>query len=422
MSFRSFRNSSKKALNLSDRPSDKEVVKGRASRLWKDPDILMNPHINEAQTYPQVELSAGERDRILVVDDEESIRALLEECLTLAGYDIREAKTAPEALDILSSLRFDLVISDVRMPGMSGLELLATINQRHETVGVLMMTACEDISMAVNAMKLGALDYVLKPFRLEDITSTVRKALHQHAQKMKEQRYLLQLEQVVKEQTLKLRQTFEHLHNASEITLEALTSALDARERETHAHSKRVSQYTVHLARVMGVDETLLHDIWRGAILHDIGKIGVSDNILLKPGKLSEGEWIEMRKHPQIGYWILDGIEGLKPASEIVLAHQEKFDGSGYPRQLRGEQITLGARIFSVIDCFDAMTSDRPYRRATSYAAAREELIRCSGMQFDPLVVKYFLKVSPQKWEEVCRSSVDHKRIPLCPSHLPINP
>lgn len=421
MSFRFFGDTSNKFLNFLDRPSDKDCVAGKTSYTWKDPKIFVNPQFDQAETHPQLELRATARDRILVVDNEESIRVLLQECLTQCGYEIREAKNAGEALEILSFSRFDMVISDVRMPGMSGLDLLATINQKHQTVGVLMMTACEDISMAVKAMKLGALDYILKPFRLEEITATVRKALDQHEQRMKEQRYLLQLEEVVKEQTLKLRQTFKHLHNASDITLEALTAALDARERETHAHSKRVSRYTVHLAKAMGVDVALLDDIARGAMLHDVGKIGVSDNILLKPGRLTEAEWGEMRKHPQIGYWILGGIEGLKAASEIVLAHQEQFDGSGYPRQLKGEQITLGARIFSVIDCFDAMTSDRPYRRATSYEAAREEIIRCSGTQFDPAIVKYFLKVPPQKWEEIRLDSTDRKKAGLRIPHPALN-
>lgn len=350
-----------------------------------------------------------ENGRILIVDDEEPIRMLLLEALRQEGYKIREARNAAEALEALAASPVDLVLSDMRMPGMNGLQLLETINQRHPGVSVLMMTACEDVSLAVNAMKLGALDYVLKPFRLEEISHLVSKALDQHQKKVQERRYILQLEEVVKAQTLELRKTFEHLHSASAGTLEALVAALDAREHETQAHSVRVSQYTVHLAKAMGVDSNLLQDIARGALLHDIGKIGVSDNILLKPGKLTETEWIAMRKHPQIGFWILDGIGGLKAASQIVLEHQEQFDGSGYPRQLKGSEITLGARIFSVVDCFDAMTSDRPYRKAGSYEKVREEVTRCSGTQFDSEVVKYFLKVPAAKWLEISRESVNNK-------------
>jgi HD-GYP domain-containing protein (c-di-GMP phosphodiesterase class II) len=151
----------------------------------------------------------------------------------------------------------------------------------------------------------------------------------------------------------------------------------------------------------MSVDPTRLDVIRRGAMLHDIGKIGISDAILLKPGKLTCDEWVTMQKHPQIGYWILDGIDPLKPASDIVLSHHEKYDGTGYPRKLRGEEIPLGARIFSVADTLDVMTSDRPYRKALSYEEARNEISRFSGIQFDPDVVKYFLRVPLEIWTEI---------------------
>lgn len=355
-------------------------------------------NLEETKTPSMSEVT---REAILIVDDEEPIRQLLDQCLRVEGYHTKAVGNADEALMALSADHFDLVLSDVRMPGMSGLELLAAISSRHGEVGVLMLTACDDVFMAVQAMKLGALDYVLKPFRIDEISVTVRKALRLHQLEIGKKRYVLQLEEVVRNQTFELRKTFEHFQNASETTLEALVAALDARERETQAHSRRVSEYTLHLAQVMGVDAALLADFGRGAMLHDIGKIGVSDNILLKPGKLTEEEWVEMRKHPQIGYWILDGILGLDAASEIVLAHQEKFDGTGYPRQLKGEDIPLGARIFAVIDCFDAITSDRPYRKASPFETARAEIERCSGTQFDPLIARYFLKVPPEKWAEI---------------------
>jgi response regulator RpfG family c-di-GMP phosphodiesterase len=348
---------------------------------------------------------SGIKESILIVDDEAPIRVLLDECLKHQGYKTHQAPNASAALKALLNHHYDLVLSDVRMPGMTGLELLEAISQKHDSVGVLLLTACEDVSMAVQAMKLGALDYVLKPFGIEDISNAVRKALDRHHEEEDRKHYVMQLEEVVKEQTLELRRRFERLQDASEATLESLVVALDAREHETQAHSKRVSDYTLHLARIMGVDSSLLPDIGRGAMLHDVGKIGVSDNILLKPAKLTETEWVEMRKHPQIGFWILDGIQGLKAASEIVLAHQEKFDGSGYPKQLKGEAIPLGARIFSVIDCYDAMTSDRPYRKATTHENSRDEIVRCSGTQFDPVVVKYFLGISSSDWAAIREAS-----------------
>jgi putative nucleotidyltransferase with HDIG domain len=353
--------------------------------------------------------------RILIVDDEAPIRALLGEHLQQVGHDVRLAPNGTSALEMLSGGEFDLVLTDVRMPGMNGLELLAEIMRTRPSVGVLMLTACEDLTLAVNAMRIGALDYILKPFRLAEITTSVQEALERRRNQIEQTQRMQLLEETVNERTVELRRMLDRLHDASEITLEALVAALDAREHETQAHSKRVSEYTLFLAREMGVDAAQLDIIRRGAMLHDIGKIGISDTILLKPGKLTDEEWIDMQKHPQIGYWILDGIEALKPASDVVLSHHEKFDGTGYPRKLRAREIPLGARIFSVTDCLDVMTSDRPYRKALSYQEARNEIAQVSGTQFDPDVVKYFLQVPLSVWTEIrlstgrspARSSLD---------------
>ena len=339
--------------------------------------------------------------RILIVDDEAPIRALLGEHLQLVGYDVAQAANGVAALKLLAGGEFDLVLTDVRMPGMSGLELLAEIVRTRPGVGVLMLTACEDLTLAVNAMRIGALDYILKPFRLSEITLNVEEALERRRNQLEQTQRMQLLEHTVNERTVELRRMLDQLHDASEITLEALVAALDAREHETQAHSKRVSEYTLYLAREMSVDAAQLDVIRRGAMLHDIGKIGISDTILLKPGKLTDEEWVDMQKHPQIGYWILDGIEALKPASEVVLSHHERHDGDGYPRKLQGDDIPLGARIFSVTDCLDVMTSDRPYRKALTYEEARTEITQYSGTQFDPEVVKYFLQVPLSVWTEI---------------------
>src|SRR5258706_14293312 len=305
--------------------------------------------------------------RILIVDDEAPIRALLGEHLQQVGYDVALAANGSVAMDLLDKGEFDLVLTDVRMPGMNGRELLAEIVRTRPGVGVLMLTACEDLTLAVNAMRIGALDYILKPFRLTEITSSVQEALQRRQNQIEQTQRMQLLEETVNERTVELRRMLDRLHDASEITLEALVAALDAREHETQAHSKRVSEYTLFLAREMSVDPSHLDEIRRGAMLHDIGKIGISDTILLKPGKLTEEEWIDMQKHPQIGYWILDGIEALKPASDIVLAHHGKYDGGGYARKLHGDEITVDTRIFSVTHCFDVMTSNRPYRRRLTF-------------------------------------------------------
>jgi putative nucleotidyltransferase with HDIG domain len=195
--------------------------------------------------------------------------------------------------------------------------------------------------------------------------------------------------------------SLKEIEGTYEATLIALVSALDAREHEVQSHSQRVREYTLTLARKMGLHGNDLKDISRGALLHDVGKIGISDNILLKPAKLSEEEWLEMRKHPYIGYKILEGIKFLEGAALIVYSHQEYYDGTGYPRGLKGEEIPLGARLFAVSDTLDAMTSDRPYRKALSLEAAREEILRCSGTQFDPNVAKLFLSIARNEWLEI---------------------
>jgi putative nucleotidyltransferase with HDIG domain len=348
-----------------------------------------------------------EARRILIVEDERPIRKLLRRYLEQQGFKVAEAAGGDEALVQLAASDVDLVLSDVRMPGMTGIELLSQIVRIHPGAGVVMLTGCEDVSMAVQAMKLGALDYVQKPFVLEDVGASVRKALDVRDEQRQHVRYVSDLERAVEERSVALRDTLNHLHEASESTLEALVAALDAREHETQAHSVRVSEYTLHLARAMGVHNGQLEAIRRGAMLHDIGKIGISDRILLKPGRLTEAEWSEMRRHPEIGHWILNGVESLRPASENALSHHERFDGSGYPRQLKGEEIPLGARIFAVADSLDAITSDRPYHPSRSYEQARDEIARNAGTQFDPHVVSLFLEVPAEVWAEIRRRTLE---------------
>jgi len=181
------------------------------------------------------------------------------------------------------------------------------------------------------------------------------------------------------------------LERADAVFAEALAEALDIREHETGSHSKRVACHTLVLARRFIDDPQQLQRIYWGALLHDIGKIGVADAILLKQGELDEAEWVEMRTHPEKGYRILSQIPGMEQAAEIVLSHEERYDGTGYPRGLKGEQLTLGTRLFSLIDTLDAMTSDRPYRKALSFDEAKAEIVRMSGTQFDPLAVQAFI-------------------------------
>jgi putative nucleotidyltransferase with HDIG domain len=250
-------------------------------------------------------------------------------------------------------------------------------------------------------MRKGAYDYLLKPFERDQLLTTVRRALD-HRKSLKEnESYQLNLEEKVQARTDLLHQAIVDLERSYDITLEALGDALDLKDSETEGHSKRVTAYTIALAKAMDLSPDKIKIIARGAFLHDIGKMAIPDAILLKPGKLTPQEQVIMREHCERGYNILRKIPFLTEASEIVYAHQEHFDGKGYPRGLRGHQIPIGARIFAVSDTLDAITSDRPYRGAKSFDAAREEIIRCSGTQFDPAVVEVFLKIPNQLWTEL---------------------
>jgi putative nucleotidyltransferase with HDIG domain len=264
-----------------------------------------------------------------------------------------------------------------------------------------MVSAIHDISVAIDSMRRGAYDYLLKPFEREHLVATVTRALEYRQALEENQNYQLSLEQVVQARTELLQQAMEDLEHSYDITLEALGDALDLKDSETEGHSKRVTAYTIALARAMGVKPAEIKVIARGAFLHDIGKMAIPDEILRKPGALTQDEQDVMREHCTRGYHILRKIPFLSEAAEIVFAHQEKFDGTGYPNGLHGGEIPIGARIFAVADTLDAITSDRPYRRARTFDVAREEILRCSGTQFDPAVVEVFLKIPNELWHEL---------------------
>jgi response regulator RpfG family c-di-GMP phosphodiesterase len=334
------------------------------------------------------------RNRVLVVDDELSVRELLADTLDAYGYTIRTAGDAAEGFRIVQEGGIHLVLSDIDMPGENGIELLRRIKGHDADIDVIMVTGVVDVDTAIGAIRDGASDYVAKPFNIEEVRIVVERTLRSRALVLENRAYQLHLEEMVRKRTRELEESYE-------ATLHALVTALDYRDNETQGHSFRVVEYGVQVARRMGVGEPELSWIRRGAILHDVGKIGVPDAILKKPGKLDPDEWIEMRKHPEMGYRMLRHISYFEPALDIVLCHQERWDGSGYPRNLAREQIPLGARIFAVVDTFDAMTSDRPYRKALSVDEAREEVRRCAGTQFDPEVAAAFLSIGEEVWTAI---------------------
>jgi response regulator RpfG family c-di-GMP phosphodiesterase len=345
---------------------------------------------------------------VLVVDDDAAVRELLADGLESFGYPSVTAGGIDEAFEIVKKQPLRLVLSDIDMPGGDGLELLDRIKSYDSDLDVIMVTGAVDADTAIHAIRQGASDYVTKPFNLDEVQIVVERTLEKRRLILENQAHQDHLEELVTQRTGELiekkqevEKLFSELEGTYESTLQALVTALDLRDNETHGHSYRVVEYAVVVAERMGVTEPELTWIRRGAILHDVGKIGVPDAILRKPGKLTPQEWEEMRRHPEMGYEMLKHIPFLEPALDIVLYHQERYDGAGYPNGLGGDDIPLGARIFAVVDTFDAMTSDRPYRKSLGLDAVRDEILRCRGTQFDPKVVDAFLSIEVSTWDKI---------------------
>jgi putative nucleotidyltransferase with HDIG domain len=346
-------------------------------------------------------------ERILVVDDEDSIREIVSSMLSTANYQCRQAASGLEALALLDSgEEFELMLSDLMMAGLDGIGLLERTKERYPDMPVVMVTAVHDISVALTAIRNGAYDYLLKPFEREQLLNTVRRALENRRLKLENRAYQTNLEALVQQRTEQWRLALLNLEKSYDYTLEALGDALDMKDAETEGHSRRVTAYTIAIARAIGIPKDHIAVIARGAFLHDIGKMAIPDAILRKPGPLTPDEVAIMKEHSFRGYNMLKRIPFLQEAAEIVYSHQEKFDGSGYPRGLKGEEIPLGARIFSIADTLDAIRSDRPYRPARPLSAAKEEISIWSGRQFDPQIVDVFLNMPDKIWEDL-RKEID---------------
>jgi putative nucleotidyltransferase with HDIG domain len=273
------------------------------------------------------------------------------------------------------------------MPHRTGADLLDVVKQRDQTVEVIFLTAQDEASLAVNLMKRGAMDFLLKPVEVSQLLLSVARALEHRRLIIENEDYRLHLEQLVEEKTKALNEALTSLNHVHTATLDALSMALDFRDQSTSGHSRRVADLTAGAARSMGIKDSALVQIEHGSLLHDIGKLKIPDSILWKPSSLTADEWQTMRRHPEYGYEFLRNVEFLKGAAEIVYCHHEKYDGTGYPRGLRGEQIPLGARVFMIVDTVDAMMYKRPYNKPVSFTDAAAEVRRCSGTQFDPSVV-----------------------------------
>jgi putative nucleotidyltransferase with HDIG domain len=342
------------------------------------------------------------QEKVLIVDDEEAVRSIVAALLGRSGFAPIMASGAEDALlRLQANPDVDLVLSDVMMSGTDGLTLLDRIVIDYPAVPVVMFSAVHDIHVATSAFRRGAVDYLLKPFERSQLITVVTRATEHGRLRRQNAAYRENLEEMVTLRTRSLRAAMQDLERSYDITIEAMGDALDLRDAETEGHSRRVTAYTTALAREMGLAGEPLRIIARGAFLHDIGKIATPDSVLLKPGRLSLAETEIMRQHCDRGYAMIRKIPFLRDASEIVYTHQERFDGTGYPRGLKGNQIPLGSRLFAIADTLDAITSDRPYRVGRSFADAVDEIAFCSGTQFDPVIVEVFLKIPPQRWSEL---------------------
>ncbi len=349
------------------------------------------------------EHSLSNHGNIMIVDDNPANLKLLEGMLRQEGHEVRSFPLGRLALAAAAQNPPDLILLDINMPEMNGYEVCARLKSTEELSGipVIFLSALNETQDKVKAFRSGAVDYISKPFQFEEVHARVETHLKLHDLQRAVQAQNEDLEDLVNERTKQLQAAVKQVESTYDETLHALSAALDLRDNETAGHSQRVTRYSLEIAQAMGCGEEELRQISLGACLHDIGKIGIPDAILLKAGKLNPEETEIMRQHVRIGYDMVSRISFLSRAAHIVLTHQELYDGGGYPQGLIGKQIPLGARIFSVADTLDAMTSDRPYRTALPFQTAREEIVRCSGSQFDPDVVQAFLSIPEQVWKRI---------------------
>lgn len=330
--------------------------------------------------------NSPDRRKILIVDDDDLVRDTLRFVLESNDYRVLTASRASEALTIIETQPVDIIISDIFMPGMNGFELLKQINARCPDTPVILVTGFGNIEMARHALKEGASDFITKPYNIHEIPILIERNLTRHT--------------IENKRTQNLQDEIQKTYRA---TMEALLAALDTRDTETEGHSERVAAYTMMMAQQLELSQEELISIERGALLHDIGKIGVPDSILYKPGPLDDEEWVIMKQHPIIGYRMCMKVGLLQPAAPIVLHHHERWDGEGYPYGLSSEEIPLGARLFAIADTLDAITSNRTYRKSRSFGEARREITGNAGTQFDPYLVEIFNQIDESEWETVRR-------------------
>ncbi|MGO9409394.1 MAG: HD domain-containing phosphohydrolase [Spirochaetia bacterium] len=333
--------------------------------------------------------------RILVLEDQTEIRSLITAMLKIRGFVADTAATLAEARSLVAGASYDMYFLDVNLPDGSGLSLA---EESTTSPLVVVITGCSDIQTAVQAIRDGAIDFITKPFTVGDFLQRLDRAIEEFRNRANMRYYARALENLVVVKANELSQTSRQLDEVRDSTVAALGAALNLKDHETSDHCRRVSENSVRLGETLSLSAFELQNLKWGAYLHDVGKIGIPEQILLKPGDLTKEERAVVERHPLMGWTMLQGIDFLSYATDVVLSHHERFDGTGYPNKLAGTDIPLHARIFAVMDALDAMTSERPYRPAIAFAKACHELARQAGTQFDPEILEIFQRAPAQTW------------------------
>jgi len=324
--------------------------------------------------------------RVLVVDDEDTIRLVLAKYLRTRGFEVVTAESGDAALETLAGARFDLMLCDVRMPGLSGVEIVPSALETDPDLGIVMLSAVNDAPTATEAMSQGVLDYLTKPIELQHLYDAVQRALHKRTLLREQRRVERAIRDEVADRTRELEQEKSHLRDLTVTVVETLVTAMEARDVFHRGRSARVAELAASIAEYMGLAPEVVEDVRLAGRLHDVGNIGIRDDVLSKPAALNAEEYAHVRDHVRLGVEILSPLRHIERAVVFMGDHHERWDGTGYPHARSGESISIGGRILAAADAFVAMTSSRPYREPRTQEEAVEELRRQSGTLLDPRV------------------------------------
>lgn len=347
-----------------------------------------------------------QKRNIFIIDDEEPIRKVLNTHLTKEGYSVIQSSGGQPVFDSLMNNSFELVICDIRMPEVDGVKILEFVKQNFETTPVIMLTGLTDVTTVIEVMKKGAFDYLMKPVKKDDLMMVIGKAfvhrdllVRNKELELENREYQMFLEHKVRERTKELNLKAQELQKANALLktmniqfINVLAETIEAKDHHTRGHCNRMRYLCVELGKEAGLTPEDLEVLEYASLLHDLGKIGINEAVLNKEGPLNEAECRHIKEHTEIGEKILTGVPLMEPVAKIIVAHHENYDGTGYPRALKGPEIPYSARIISVVDLYDAMVSDRPYRKGLALDVILAEMKKVAGRQLDPDLVNLFIE------------------------------